>query len=286
MAIKHRAVLAEDKQERHHAILDAAARLMVRSPERVANVAEVADEAGLAKGTVYLYFPSKEELFLALHERNAAAFFEAMIGRLAEPEPVTLDFMLALTRRHMVDNPLYLPLATRCFGLLAAPMPSEAGAAFMQRMAARMRDAGQDALRGADAVIPVPLHPAREWRRGFNQAELLARKLGPPAVHVLCRTRATPPQAGLGARARRLNVRDAFALAAFPRAPGVARWANALGRWDTRRTAAWIQDRVLVLVDDVCTTGATLDACAAVLKAAGAREVRAITAARAVRAPR
>ena len=154
MAIKHRAVLAEDKQERHHAILDAAARLMVRSPERVANVAEVADEAGLAKGTVYLYFPSKEELFLALHERNAAAFFEAMIGRLAEPEPVTLDFMLALTRRHMVDNPLYLPLATRCFGLLAAPMPSDAGAAFMQRMAARMRDAGAGLERHFPALPP------------------------------------------------------------------------------------------------------------------------------------
>ena len=166
--------------------------------------------------------------------------------------------------------------ALKYHGLLSAAGP----------MAARMRDAGRDALRGADAVIPVPLHPAREWRRGFNQAELLARRLGPPAVHVLCRTRATPPQAGLGARARRLNVRDAFALAAFPRAPGVARWANALGRWDTRRTAARVQDRVLVLVDDVCTTGATLDACAAVLKAAGAREVRAITAARAVRAPR
>ena len=52
-------------------------RLLLRSPDRVANVAEVADEAGLAKGTVYLYFPSKEELLLALHERNIDGFFRA-----------------------------------------------------------------------------------------------------------------------------------------------------------------------------------------------------------------
>ena len=75
MVIRQRAIQAEDKQERHHAILDAAERLLLRSPERIANVAEVADEAGLAKGTVYLYFPSKEELLLAVHERNIDGFF-------------------------------------------------------------------------------------------------------------------------------------------------------------------------------------------------------------------
>jgi AcrR family transcriptional regulator len=142
MVVRHRAVLAEDKQERHHAILDAAARLLSRSPERVAHVAEVADEAGLAKGTVYLYFPSKEELLLALHERNVAAFFDAMIARLEEPAPMTLDFMLTLTRRHMVDDPIYLPLATRCFGLMATQMPAEAAAAFLERMSGRLRIAG------------------------------------------------------------------------------------------------------------------------------------------------
>jgi len=142
MVIRHRALLAEDKQERHHAILDAAARLLARSPDRVANVAEVADAAGLAKGTVYLYFPSKEELLLALHERNVAGFFEAMIARLERPEPVTLDCMLALMRRYMVDDPTYLPLATRCLGLMATQMPTEAAAAFMERMTDRLWSAG------------------------------------------------------------------------------------------------------------------------------------------------
>jgi predicted amidophosphoribosyltransferase len=154
-------------------------------------------------------------------------------------------------------------------------------------IAARMRDAGRALLTGADAVVPVPLHPAREWRRGFNQAELLARRLDLPVVPALCRLRATTPQTGLDSRERARNVRGAFALAAFPGARGATRWVNVLPWWrDAARTAAWVSGRVLVLVDDVSTTGATLEACARTLKDAGAREVRAITAARAVRAPR
>ena len=83
MVIRQRAMQAEAKQERHDAILDAAERLLSRSPDRMANVAEVADEASLAKGTVYLYFPSKEELLLAVHERNIDVFFRALIACLA-----------------------------------------------------------------------------------------------------------------------------------------------------------------------------------------------------------
>src|SRR5664279_1381523 len=78
MVIRQRAILAEDKQERHHAILDAAEQLLLRSPEHGASVAEVAQEACLAKGTVYLYFRSKEELLLAVHERGIDRFFRAV----------------------------------------------------------------------------------------------------------------------------------------------------------------------------------------------------------------
>jgi AcrR family transcriptional regulator len=142
MVIRQRAIQAEDKRERHHAILDAAERLLLRSPDRVANVADVADEAGLAKGTVYLYFPSKEELLLALHERNVDGFFSAMSRMLEREETVGVPDILALTHEHMVDSPLFLPLATRCFALMAQSVHPDAAGAFRQRMGERLSRAG------------------------------------------------------------------------------------------------------------------------------------------------
>ena len=119
-----------------------------------------------------------------------------------------------------------------------------------------MREAGAALLEDADCVVPVPLHPWRRLRRGFNQAADLARALDRPVVYALWRARSTPPQMGLPARARRTNVRGAFMLS--PWAPS-------------------IEDLAIVLVDDVRTTGATLNACAKVLRNAGAREGRALT---------
>jgi len=142
VVIRQRAIQAEDKQERHDAILDAAERLLARSPDRVANVAEVADEAGLAKGTVYLYFPSKEALLLAVHDRAIDGFFRAVIALVEGRERVSIDDMLRLTRRHLVEPPLVLPLAARCFGLMAHSLPVDAATAFKQRMAARLEHAG------------------------------------------------------------------------------------------------------------------------------------------------
>lgn len=142
MVIRQRAIQAEDKQERQQAILDAAARLLARSPERIANVAEVADEAGLAKGTVYLYFPSKEELLLAVHERNIDGFFRALIDRLAQTSPAAIGDVLALTHSHMVEPPLFLPLAARCFGMMGQSVPLDAAIAFKQRMGERLSKAG------------------------------------------------------------------------------------------------------------------------------------------------
>jgi ComF family protein len=111
-----------------------------------------------------------------------------------------------------------------------------------------------------DALVPVPLHWLRRWRRGFNQAEVLARAVGrrhglPVLPRALRRVRATPLQQG-DAEARRRNVRHAFAV----------------------RGA--VAGRRLLLVDDVFTTGATADACAAALLQAGAAEVGVLTLAR------
>jgi ComF family protein len=134
------------------------------------------------------------------------------------------------------------------------------------RLARMMRAAGAELLGDAHCVVPVPLHPWRRLRRGFNQARELAMYLDVPVVHALWRTRATAPQTGLGATARRRNVGGAFMLSPF--------------MWRRSRQTC-LTDRIVVLVDDVRTTGATLNACAVVLLAAGAREVRALTVARA-----
>lgn len=127
-------------------------------------------------------------------------------------------------------------------------------------LAARMRERGADVLEGADLLVPVPLHRSRRRARGFNQAAELARHLPLPVAHLLRRRRATRPQADLPAAKRHANVRAAF----------------------VPRRGARVAGLCVVLVDDVSTTGATLEACARVLVEAGAREVRALTAARAV----
>ena len=129
-------------------------------------------------------------------------------------------------------------------------------------LAAMMRDRAADLLT-AEYATPVPLHPSRRRERGFNQAADLARHLGLPVHQVLRRIRATVTQTSLPAAQRHRNVRNAFAV----------------------RKPALVRGRTVLLVDDVSTTGATLEACARVLKDAGAREVFAITAARVV-APR
>ena len=142
-------------------------------------------------------------------------------------------------------------------------------------LGALMRSAGADLLRGADVVVPVPLHPRRERSRGFNQADDLARALGVPVRPLLRRIRYTTSQIELPKDERRRNVHDAFALR---RAPGSLRLRSG-------QAGLGAPGSIVVLVDDVATTGATLEACAAVLQAAGAKEVRALTAARVARAP-
>ncbi len=132
-----------------------------------------------------------------------------------------------------------------------------------------MRTRGMEVLRGADFAVPVPLHWRRLHARGFNQAEDLARHLGLPVVRALGRVRPTAPQSGLTATDRRRNLRGAFAP---PR-----RYRVGARRHDPR-----IRGACVVIVDDVSTTGATLEACAKVLREGGAREVRALTAARAL----
>jgi ComF family protein len=141
------------------------------------------------------------------------------------------------------------------------------------KLAERMRRDCTEALSGADAVVPVPLHWLKQWDRGFNQADDIAMHLGLPVWRALRRKRSGPPQASLPAFRRHGNAHGAYALAPIESLRGFRGRPRLLGA-------------SLVLVDDVVTTGATLEACAQVLLAAGAARVTAVTAARAVAAQR
>lgn len=121
-----------------------------------------------------------------------------------------------------------------------------------------LRSAGADVLAGCDFVVPVPLHPWRRLRRGFNQARDLARRLDRPVLDALWRVRATPAQMALAAAERHTNVRHAFTISPFV-------------------AGTSLRGASLVLVDDVRTTGATLEECAKILRRGGATDVRALT---------
>jgi ComF family protein len=129
-----------------------------------------------------------------------------------------------------------------------------------------MYRAGSEVLSNADLLVPVPLHWTRLFHRRYNQAALLAqaiRSAGGPDVAVdwLVRRRPTPAQGRLGPAARERNVRGAFAIK------------------DGRSFAS----KRVVIIDDVMTTGATVEECARVLKRAGASSVGVLTLARALR---
>jgi ComF family protein len=128
--------------------------------------------------------------------------------------------------------------------------------------------AGGSDLRRVDLIVPVPLHRYRLWRRRYNQSALLAqavaRQVGIPyRPDVLVRRRATPSQGGLSRAARARNVRAAF--------------------WVPRPARTEISGQAVALIDDVFTTGATVEECARTLRAAGARSVFVLTLARVIR---
>jgi len=130
-----------------------------------------------------------------------------------------------------------------------------------------MTRAGRELLDGADALVPVPLHWRRLWTRRFNQsaalAEAVSRESGVAiAHHALKRVKATAQQVGLSRKDRASNVSGAFQVAAEARAQ--------------------VAGRRLVLVDDVLTSGSTVDACARALMRAGAAQVDVLVFARVV----
>jgi ComF family protein len=161
---------------------------------------------------------------------------------------------------------MYEGAVVRAILLLKFEQIEPLGAWFAERLAGLVNTGG-GAL-AADVVVPVPLHRERQRERGYNQAALLskplAKKLGlPHRAVLLMRTRARPDKQVLSLEERWESVRGAFAT----------------------RPGSQVDNLRVLLVDDVLTTGATLDACTRALRDAGAKSVIGLTVARAVRNP-
>lgn len=129
-------------------------------------------------------------------------------------------------------------------------------------MARLMAGAGREMLAHCDLIVPVPMHRGRLWSRRYNQAALLAQEVGriarkPVALDALVRVKRTPPQVGLTRNERRANLAGAFKVP-----PG------------KKGTLAGLH---LVVIDDVRTTGSTLNAAAHILRQAGAARVDVLT---------
>jgi ComF family protein len=160
----------------------------------------------------------------------------------------------------------YKDAVVRAILLLKFEQIEPLGAWFAERLA-ELVNAESDAM-AADVVVPVPLHRERERERGYNQAALLSKPLAkklrlPHKAVLLMRTRARPDKQLLSLEERWESVRGAFAT----------------------RPGSRVDNLRVLLIDDVLTTGATLDACARALRDAGAKSVIGLTVARAIRNP-
>lgn len=157
----------------------------------------------------------------------------------------------------------YTDQMVRAIGLLKYERLIPLGRWFAQRLHEVIRESA--ALREVDVIVPVPLHRGRLRERGYNQAELIAKPLArvlrvPIGSYLLVRTKPRPPRLLLSRRERWLTVRGAYEI----------------------RKGTRVDNMRILLIDDVFTTGATLDACSRALKHAGAKSVFGLTVARAI----
>ena len=136
-----RAILPEDKSERRAAILRAAAALLKNAPQGAFSVEALARRAGLAKGTVYLYFDTREEVLLAVHLERQHLLFDSLEKALAAPR-ADIRLITRTVARFVRKHPDFLPLAANCRGMLETHVSTEAALAFKLAIGTRVAHLG------------------------------------------------------------------------------------------------------------------------------------------------
>ena len=139
---RSRAVAPEEKSERRTAILRAAEALLHTAPGGEFTVANLARQAGLAKGTVYLYFRTREEVLLQVHLERLHGLFDELEDALRAPRVDAAYHAVRATLRYLNAHPEFLPLATNCRGMLEVNTSAQAALAFKLALGARLSAIG------------------------------------------------------------------------------------------------------------------------------------------------
>lgn len=137
-----RAIGPQEKTERRAVILRAAEELLHGNPAGAITVEDLARRAGLAKGTVYLYFHTREEVLLQVHLERLQGMFDALEQALAAPQTDVAYGAVRATLRYLRAHPEFLPLATNCRGMLEANTRAEAALEFKLALGARLTAIG------------------------------------------------------------------------------------------------------------------------------------------------
>jgi len=139
--LRKRAIAPADKSERRAVIVRAAAELSRRDPSCSCSVDQLAAKAGVAKGTVYLYFGSREEVLLAVHEKQSHELFDVVERALAAPA-VTAASVVRAGLRYCRGNPQFYPLAANCRSMLDTNVSTDAALAFKLGIGKRLQTLG------------------------------------------------------------------------------------------------------------------------------------------------
>jgi AcrR family transcriptional regulator len=164
-----RAIHPEDKFRKRESILDAAQHLWATQTARLSSMDALAQASGVAKGTLYLYFRSKEEVLLALHERDIEDFFGRMIERAQQAKPMRSEDLAQLVIDSVSQSSTFLPLSSVCMGLMERHIPHDTAIAFKKRIYERLGNALTALQTHFPTLTPVNMMQAYAMMLGLWQ---------------------------------------------------------------------------------------------------------------------